>query len=71
MNRNDIFRTFLNDPLLDDEVNKLKMDKKKINLYTELNTGILKVIQTAVNNLDEHSDSDKIARRINKLFTNI
>ena len=72
MNSNEIFRTYLNDPLLADELKKLKIDKSKITLAKECDLGIIQVIKTAVMNLDESKENpDNIARKINKLFRNV
>lgn len=71
MNRNQILRTYLDDPIAESALKKKRLKKESVTLFTTVDDKLIEVIQTAVNNLDDQSDSDRIARRINKLFTNV
>jgi hypothetical protein len=71
MNRNQILRTYLDDPVAEEALKKKRLKKEAVTLFTSVDDKLIEVIQTAVNNLDDQPDPDKIARRINKVFTNL
>lgn len=69
MNRNEIFRKFLSNPIYQEKVNidKEKIEKMRlIDIPKDLLTGVIK---TAINSM-EHDHSVDVSRRINQYLKN-
>jgi len=68
MNKNEIFRKFMENPQIRDKVDLSESQLKKIDLYTESPNRLIDVIKTTIINLESDQSIDIIARKINQSF---
>lgn len=68
MNKNEIFRRFLENPLIKEKVNLTDKELSSLDLYTSSPNRLIDVIKTAILHLDEDQSSEVVARKINQSF---
>lgn len=68
MNKNEIFRKFLQNPAIKEKVGLTNSQLKSIDLYSNSSNRLIDVIKTTVLNLEEGQSVDMVARKINQSF---
>lgn len=68
MNKNEIFRKFLQNPLILEKVDLTKKQLESLDLYTNSPNRLIDVIKTTVLHLDSDQTTDVVARKINQSF---
>lgn len=68
MNKNEIFKKFLQNPLIKEKVDLTEEQICSINLYSNSPNRLIDVIKTTVLNLEDDQSIDVVARKINQSF---
>jgi hypothetical protein len=68
MNKNEVFRKFVQNPLLKEKVELTENQLKSMDLSTPCSNRLIDVIKTAIINLDDTESVDLVARKINQSF---
>lgn len=68
MNRNEIFRKFLQNPLIREKVDLTEKQLNTIDLHSNTNNRLIDVIKTTILHLDSELSTDIVARKINQSF---
>ena len=68
MNKNEVFRKFIQNPLLKEKVELKENQLKSMDLNTPCSNRLIDVIKTTIINLDDTESVDLVARKINQSF---
>lgn len=68
MNKNDVFRKFIQNPLLKEKVDLSEAKLKSMDLSTPCSERLIDVVKTTILNLDDLDSVDSVARKINQSF---
>lgn len=68
MNKNDVFRKFIQNPILKEKVDLSDTKLKSMDLSTPCSDRLIDVIKTTILNLDDPESVDLVARKINQSF---
>jgi hypothetical protein len=68
MNKNEVFRNFLNNPLIKNYLDYSDKQLQSMNLQSNSPNRLIDVIKTTIINLDEEQSVDLVARKINQSF---
>ena len=68
MNKNEVFRKFIQNPLLQEKVEINENRLKTMDLSTTCSDRLIDVIKTTILNLDDTDSIDLVARKINQSF---
>ncbi len=68
MNKNDVFRNFLKNPITNEKYKISEFHLKSIDLYQPSPNRLIDVIKTTILNLEHENDIDAVARKINQSF---
>lgn len=71
MNKNEIFRKFLQNEDLRKILNMSEMEVEKLDLYSKTNSKLLETIRTAILHTEDENSIDSSARKINQHFKNL
>ena len=71
MNKNQIFKKFLQNPLIQDKIGISKTQLKKLDLHTPCEDPLIDVIKTAILHMEGIESKDLVARKINQLLKKI
>jgi|TARA_R110002050_G_scaffold254172_2_gene392627 hypothetical protein len=68
MNKNEIFRKFLQNPMIKEKVQMNDHQLKSLDLHSSSPSRLLDVIKTTILHLDGDQSVDTVARKINQSF---
>jgi hypothetical protein len=68
MNRNEIFRKFLQNPLIREKVDLTEKQLNTIDLHSNSTNRLIDVIKTTILHLESDQSTDIVARKINQSF---
>ncbi len=68
MNKNQIFKKFLQNSSIIDKVNMSEIQLEKIDLHSKSVEPLLEVIKTAILHMEDDQSVDLVARKINQLL---
>jgi hypothetical protein len=68
MNKNEVFRKFIQNPLLKEKIELTENQLKLMDLSTPCSNRLIDVIKTTIINLDDTESVDLVARKINQSF---
>lgn len=68
MNKNEIFRKFMQNPLIKEKVDLTDKQLQSIDLFNETPNRLIDVIKTTILHLESEQSVDLVARKINQSF---
>jgi hypothetical protein len=68
MNKNEVFRNFLKNPLIKDYLDYSDKQLQAMNLQSNSPNRLIDVIKTTIINLEDEETVDLVARKINQSF---
>lgn len=68
MNKNEIFRKFLQNPHMRDQIDFSEKQIDSMTLYNETSNKLIEVIRITIIHLDEAQSTDVIARKVNQFL---
>ncbi len=68
MNKNEIFRKFMQNPLIKEKTGLTELQLQSISLFNDTPNRLIDVIKTTILNLESDQSIDSVARKINQSF---
>lgn len=68
MNRNEIFKKFLLNPQLKEQIDLNEKQIASMTLYTDTSNKLIEVIKTTIMHLEDTQSIDTVARKVNQFF---
>lgn len=71
MNKNQIFKKFLQNPGIKEKLNLSDEQVNNLDLYSKTEEPLIEVIKTAILYMEDDQSVDRVSRKINQLFKKV